>query len=124
MPTPESPKTVNSVTLLWPSCAECHSIDLRQEGSGRWDFAAQEWIFDHSDSFYCGNCDAAHYTINLFPIQQTIEILKADLHAPATAGMLNDETVEACVSRLLEEIAELEAALNGSMLLNRSQTHS
>lgn len=112
MPTPESPKTVNSVTLLWPSCAECHSIDLRQEGSGRWDFDAQEWIFDHSDSFYCGNCDAAHYEINLFPIQQTIEILKGDLLTPEAAGMFGGETVQGCIERLQGEIAELEAALN------------
>ena len=112
MPTPESPKTVNSVTLLWPSCAECHSIDLRQEGSGRWDFDAQEWIFDHSDSFYCGNCDAAHYEINLFPIQQTIEILKGDLLTPEAAGMFGGETVKGCIERLQGEIAELEAALN------------
>jgi hypothetical protein len=117
MPTPDSSKTVNSVTLLWPSCAECHSIDLRQEGSGRWDFVAQEWIFDHSDGFYCCNCDTSHYTINLLPIQQTLEILKGDLLTPETAGVFGGE-------RLQGEIAELEAALNGSMLLNRSQTHS
>lgn len=107
----ENLKTVNSVTLLWPSCAECHSTDLRQEGSGRWDFDVQDWVFDNTDSFYCGNCDASHYTINLLPIQQTIDILKADLADPKTAGYFGGETVNTCIERLQGEIAELEAAL-------------
>lgn len=120
MTTPDTPKSVNSVTLFLTRCQMCMSYNVILDGSFRFDIAEQEWVYSSDcGDYYCCECDCGNVGTDHVTVEQAVQDLKAALaDLPAwveTADVSTDVDDENDMHYLRErmtgELAELETYL-------------
>lgn len=120
MTTPDTPKSVNSVTLFVTRCRHCLSTGVLLEANLEWSLASQAWIHSSdSGEFYCCECNIANVDTDQVPIQQAVQDLKdalSDLRAwvelaDVSIDVDDEDSMHYLRERMVGELAELETYL-------------